>query len=137
MVSAFLGLISSRINPLKYIIGSIVFLSIIGSIYYYKSNYEKLLIKNNNYKEALVISKVNLDLVILNNKKNLESFDKYKKEQLNVLSLLNKKHKEDLKRTKQLQILKEEINNVKEKDNDIVAPVLINTINRLFKFKNN
>ena len=137
MVSSLLGLIGNKINPLKYIIFFIVFLSIIGSIYYYKSNYEKLLIKNNNYKEALVISKVNLDLVILNNKKNLESFDKYKKEQLNLLSLLNKKHKEDLKRTKQLQILKEEINNVKEKDNDIVAPVLINTINRLFKFKNN
>ena len=137
MVSAFLGLISSRINPLKYIIGSIVFLSIIGSIYYYKSNYEKLLITNNNYKKAQVISKVNLDLVILNNKKNLESFDKYKKEQLNLLSLLNKKHKEDLKRTKQLQILKEEINNVKEKDNDIVAPVLIDTINSLFKSKDN
>ena len=137
MVSVFLGFMCNKINPLKYIIFFIVFLSIIGSIYYYKSNYEKLLITNNNYKEALVISKVNLDLVILNNTKNLENFDKYKKEQLNLLSLLNKKHKEDLKRTKQLQILKEEINNVKEKDNDIVAPVLIDTINSLFKSKDN
>ena len=137
MVPTLLAFVGGRSSLLKYIGIGLVLAFVMGTIYYYKSDNEKLVIENEKYKIALVQSNINLDAAVLKHKQNIDVFDKYKQDTKDLLSLLNTRHKKDLFQAKQIQIIKERVIHVEPKDNAPTAVILKSTIYRLWQLKDN
>lgn len=71
------------------------------------------------------------------NKKNLLEYEQDKKNFQKMLLVREERYKKQLHTAKQISIIEEGIKNVKKEDDGAVAPVLVDTLNRLHDLQQN
>lgn len=135
--TAIKSFIFSKSNTLLYI-GAALIIIATGSYIYYQKN--KII---NQQKEILNLTEINavlsskLEDAIHVNEENKKSFDKFKQETNKAFEIMKIQHKKELAKAIEFSKIIEEIKYVKEKDDGIAAPVLVNTFNRLQQFQDN
>ena len=115
---------------IKYVL---LFLLVLGALfkgYLYYSEHEQLKVDKDKLTIELKTTKLELSKAVLTAKQNADLLLKEKENNKEEQKSLEEKHKEDLKKKKSFTIIKERT--YYEKDSDYIAPVLGNTIDRLF-----
>ncbi|WP_419767232.1 hypothetical protein [Arcobacter sp.] len=111
----------------------VVFIAAIGSGFYYMDykieQKDKTILE---FQDALTFTGTELNKTILTNEENQKEFDKYKLDQEKSLTALSEQHKKELNDAIIYEKIKGEITHVKKNDDAPTAPILIDTINRLW-----
>lgn len=114
------------------VVGAISVYTIYNIVSFFKYH-NQLIVDNNALKIELIDTKKELANVVKISNDNVKLFEKEKQESQNIIASLQEKQNNDLNITKIHTIYKERT--YYEKDSDFIAPVLRNTIDRLFTKK--
>jgi hydroxymethylpyrimidine pyrophosphatase-like HAD family hydrolase len=129
--TAIKSFIFNKSNTLLYIGIALVIVATGGYIYYQKNKILNQQKEISNLTEINAVLNSKLEDAIQVNKENEKAFSKFKQETNKAFEIMRAQHKKELSRAIEYSKIIEEIRYVKEKDDGIAAPVLVNTFNRL------
>ena len=121
----------------KYLGIALGIAALVCSFYYLSNKIDQKDQKIIEYEKALATTSKKLNDVIILNNETTTTFNRYKVDQSKLLTVLNKKHKQALIDQRKIETIKGEINHAQKDKDDIAAPILTDTFNRLRQFKTN